>query len=239
MISRASKKLWAEDVGLTGLLVVLLFETFVVYPFIHSDFGGLAVHLVFIGVLITGVMAVSRTPHWARIVAIMAAFGLGSQYWGYAYPSSRSLLMSLGFRAALCATLIAVIMMHVFKMGPITYRRIAGSIAAYMLTATLFGYLYLVACIFNPEAFNFGAPELTGDVHRLMGRLTYFSYTTMTSVGFGDILPLSPSARVLSMLQALIGQLFPAILLARLVAMEIEDNQRRRRLQESREMQVV
>ncbi len=98
MISKASKRLWAEDLGLTGLLVVLLVETFVIYPFINSDFGGFAVHLVFIGVLITGVMAVSQTPHWARIVAIIAALGLGSHFWGYAYPSSRALFMSLGFR---------------------------------------------------------------------------------------------------------------------------------------------
>ena len=233
MIRKHSKKLWAEDAGLIGLLIILSIETFVVYPFIDSDFGEIAIHAVFIGVLITGVMAVSRTPHWARVVAILAALGLGSHYWGYVYPSSTALLMSLGFRTVLCSALIAVIIIHVFKRGPITYRRISGSIAAYMLTAILFGYLYLVICIFNPEAFNFNAPELPGDVHRLMGKLTYFSYTTMTSVGFGDILPLSPSARALSMLQALIGQLFPAILLARLVSLEIEDNQKRRRAEET------
>lgn len=233
MISKASRKLWDEDVGLTGLLVVLLLETFVIYPFIDSDFGGFAIHLVFIGVLITGVMAVSQTPHWARVVAIIAALGLGSHFWGYAYPSSRALFMALGFRTVLTATLIAVILMHVFKRGPITYRRIAGSIAAYMLTAILFGYLYLIVCTINPEAFNIDVPKLSGDVHALMGRLTYFSYTTMTSVGYGDILPLSPSARALSMLQALIGQLFPAILLARLVSLEIEYNLRRRKTKEN------
>ena len=233
MISKASKKLWAEDLGLTGLLVVLLVETFVIYPFINSDFGGFAVHLVFIGVLITGVMAVSQTPHWARIVAIIAALGLGSHFWGYAYPSSRALFMSLGFRTFLSATLIAVILMHVFKRGPITYRRIAGSVAVYMLTAILFGYLYLIVSIINPEAFNIDFPKFTGDVHTLMGKFTYFSYTTMTSVGYGDILPLSPSARALSMLQALIGQLFPAILLARLVSLEIEYNQRRHKTKET------
>ncbi len=233
MISKASKKLWAEDVGLAGLLVVLLLETFVIYPFIDSDFGGFAIHLVFIGVLITGVMAVSQTPHWARVVAIIAALGLGFHFWGYAYPSSRALFMTLGFRTVLCATLIAVILMHVFKNGPITYRRIAGSIAAYMLTAVLFGYLYLIVSIINPEAFNIDAPKFSGDVHTLMGKFTYFSYTTMTSVGYGDILPLSPSARALSMLQALIGQLFPAILLARLVSLEIEYNQIRRKTKET------
>ncbi|MFH0959975.1 MAG: potassium channel family protein [Pseudomonadota bacterium] len=232
MISKVSRKLWAEDLGLTGLLVILLLETFVIYPFIDSNFGGFAMHLVFLGVLITGVMAVSQTPHWARVVAIIAALGLGSHYWGYVYPSSKALFISLGFRTLLSATLIAVILMHVFKRGPITYRRIAGSIAAYMLTAILFGYLYLIVFTINPQAFNIDIPKYSGNLHALMGSLTYFSYTTMTSVGFGDILPLSPSARALSMLEALIGQLFPAILLARLVSLEIEYNQRRSKVEQ-------
>lgn len=235
MISKATEKLWAEDVGLIGLLVVLLLETFVIYPFVESDVGVVAIHLIFVGVLVTGVMAVSRTPRWSRVVAIMAALGLGSHYWGHAYPSPTTLLVTLGCRATLSAMLIAVILMHVFKGGPITSRRIAGSIAAYMLTAILFGYLYVLVFTINPQSFNLDPTKATPDMHVLMGRLTYFSYTTMTSVGYGDILPLSPGARALSMLQALVGQLYPAILLARLVSLEIEDNQRRRKSEETDE----
>ena len=68
-----------------------------------------------------------------------------------------------------------------------------------------------------------------------MARLVYFSYITMTSVGFGDITPISPVACTLSMVQALIGQLFPAILLARLVSLEIEDSHTRRKTEETDE----
>jgi Ion channel len=53
-------------------------------------------------------------------------------------------------------------------------------------------------------------------------QLGYFSFTTLTTLGFGDILPVSPLARSLAMLEGLVGQLFPVILIARLVAMELE-----------------
>jgi hypothetical protein len=53
-------------------------------------------------------------------------------------------------------------------------------------------------------------------------QLGYLSFSTLTTLGLGDILPLSPLARSLVMLESLVGQLFPVILIARLVAMEIE-----------------
>ena len=63
----------------------------------------------------------------------------------------------------------------------------------------------------------------------MQAKLLYFSFITLTSVGFGDIVPVHPVAQTLAMLEALIGQLFPAILLARLVSLEIESRQHKRK----------
>lgn len=235
MSDKAFTRIWTEDVGLTGLLIILFLESFVIYPFFESDYGSLIMHLIFLMVLITGVMAVSRTPHWARVVAIIAVIGLGFRYWGHAYPSSTALIINIGLRAFFACMLIAVILMHIFRRGPITPHRIAGSIAVYMLIGALFGYLYFIVFALDPGAFSIDVSVFGDDSHRLMAKLMYFSYITMTSVGFGDIVPISPPACTLSMLQALIGQLFPAILLARLVSLEIEESQRRHRSEETEE----
>jgi voltage-gated potassium channel Kch len=56
----------------------------------------------------------------------------------------------------------------------------------------------------------------------------YFSVVTLTTTGFGDITPVSPFARTLTMMEALVGQLYPAILIARLVSLHIEDKKARR-----------
>ena len=229
------RRFWAEDIGLTGLLIILFLETFAIHPFVDSDLGGLIMHLVFLLVLITGVMAVSRTPRWSRIVAMVAVAGLGFRYWGHAYPSSTALIVNVSIRAVFAAMLMAVILMHVFKRGPVTRHRISGSIAVYMLIGAMFAYLYFVILQLDPGAFNLDVSQFGNDSHKLLGKMVYFSYITMTSVGFGEIIPVSPAACTLSMLQALIGQLFPAILLARLVSLEIEDSQCRRRTEETDE----
>ncbi len=235
MIPKAIRRLWADDIGLTGLLIILFLETFAIHPFLDSDFSGLIMHLVFLLVLVTGVMAVSSTPRWSRIVAMVAVIGLGFRYWGHACPSSTALIVNISIRAVFATMLIAVILMHVFRRGPVTRHRISGSIAVYMLIGALFGYLYFIVIQLDPGAFNLDISQYCDDTHRLMAKMVYFSYITMTSVGFGEIIPVSPAACTLSMLQALIGQLFPAILLARLVSLEIEDSQCRRRTEETDE----
>ncbi len=235
MIPKTIRRLWAEDIGLTGLLVILFVETFAIYPFLDSDFSNLIMHLIFLLVLVTGVMAVSRTPRWSRIVAMAAVVGLGFRYWGHAYPSSTALIVNISLRAVFAAMLIAVILMHLFKRGPVTRHRISGSIAVYMLIGAMFGFLYFVVFQLDPGAFNLDLSQFGDDSHRLMAKMVYFSYITMTSVGFGEIIPVSPAACTLSMLQALIGQLFPAILLARLVSLEMEDSSYRRRTEETDE----
>jgi hypothetical protein len=59
-------------------------------------------------------------------------------------------------------------------------------------------------------------------------QLAYFSFTTLTTLGLGEIVPLTPLARSFVMLEGLVGQLFPVILIARLVAMQIDYQQRNR-----------
>lgn len=235
MVTKVFKRMWTEDVGLTGLLVILFLETFAIYPFVDSNTGSLIMHLIFLMILITGVMAVSRKPRWARIVAMIAVAGLGFRYWGHAYPSQTALVLNVGLRAFFAAMLITVILMHVFRGGPVNRHRISGSIAVYMLIGALFAYLYFIIVTLDPGAFSIDVSLFNNDPHRLMAKLFYFSYITMTSVGFGEIVPTSPAACTLSMLQALIGQLFPAVLLARLVSLEIEDSHMKRRSQETDE----
>jgi voltage-gated potassium channel Kch len=59
--------------------------------------------------------------------------------------------------------------------------------------------------------------------------LLYYSFVTLTTVGYGDVTPLAPAARSLAITEALIGQLFPAVLIARLVSMELASKSSRPR----------
>ena len=119
------------------------------------------------------------------------------------------------------SALVYVLFLQVSREGPVTAHRIRGAIALYLLIAMLFAFLYSLAEELVPGAFN-----MPGDWSRTASSsgeaFYYFSIVTLTTVGFGDITAVHPLVRSLVMLEALIGQLYPAILLARLVTLEIE-----------------
>jgi voltage-gated potassium channel Kch len=223
------KKLWWSDVGLSILLGVIFLQIFVMYPLIHAGTGLILLHILFILVLVSGVMAVSATPHWGRLVVVMAIFsiicrGLGLWYSG---PTIDTLETSLAVIFA--AILMAIILIQVFRQGPVNAHRIAGSIAAYLLIGIVCGHAYMIVALQDPSAFAFANISVPTEFHKLQSKLFYFSFITLTSVGYGDIMPVNPAAQTVAILEALIGQLFPAILLARLVSLEIENRQSRKR----------
>jgi hypothetical protein len=114
--------------------------------------------------------------------------------------------------------LAAVILVRVFREGRINFHRIQGAVCVYLLLGVIWSGCYSLVIQFDPAAFNL--PASTGD-DTLTSRLVYFSFVTLTTVGYGDVTAVHPAARSLALLEALAGQLFPAVLLARLVGMEL------------------
>src|SRR5262249_31801242 len=104
-------------------------------------------------------------------------------------------------------------------------RRVQGSVAVYLLLGLFWAVSYQLVELLQPGSFSIGARKSGIDLQQL----GYFSFTTLTTLGLGDILPVSPLARSLVALEALVGQLFPVILIARLVTMETEYHPSRRR----------
>jgi Ion channel len=113
--------------------------------------------------------------------------------------------------------LAAVIAMKVFGSHTVTKDRISGAIAVYILAGLVWADVYQLVMLYVPRAFA-GILTLEGAVDR--STWVYFSFATLTTVGYGDIVPVAPIVRSLSNLEALIGQLYPAIVLARLVSLQ-------------------
>jgi voltage-gated potassium channel Kch len=120
------------------------------------------------------------------------------------------------------AALGGVIGRAAFGPGRVTWHRVQGAIALYLVLGLLFAHLFGLLNVLVPAAFTNVPPGLNADAVFYRGRLLYFSFVTLTTTGYGDIVPLHPVARSLATLEAVIGQLFPATLLARLVSLELE-----------------
>jgi len=208
---------------------MLFLQIFVFSPLADSAIGQTLIYGVFFLILISGILTVIGTHIWAKLVVLLAAVSLVPRFIGFFHVSPQLMSLNALMAVLFCALLATVILLQVFREGPVNAHRIAGSVAVYLLIGVIWESLYLIVALQASNAFVFPPYMATEDPHVVQAKLLYFSFITLTSVGFGDIVPVHPVAQTLAMLEALIGQLFPAILLARLVSLEIESRQHKRK----------
>jgi len=112
----------------------------------------------------------------------------------------------------------------VLAPGTVTPHRVIGAIVVYLNFGLFFTTAYRLLWDLDPTSLS-GIPSETEHLHAA-GMILYFSFVTLTTVGYGDIVPLHPLARSLANLQGIVGQLYPATLLARLITLELEAGRR-------------
>jgi ion channel len=211
---------WREP-GLTALLSCLLLLTFVVTPLVGLGvIEQVAAGVIWALVGVLSVLVVSRRRVAVAVIVAATVTGLATAI--IDRPTPLSAVLARGSAALALAALGGVIGRAAFGPGRVTWHRVQGAVALYLVLGLLFAHLYGLVNVLVPEAFANVPPGVSADAVFYRGRLLYFSFVTLTSTGYGDILPLHPIARSLATLEAVIGQLFPATLLARLVSLELE-----------------
>ena len=104
-------------------------------------------------------------------------------------------------------------MRWLFKVEEVSADTIKGGICVYLLIGFLFSALYRLAFELNSSMFV--ADQVS------YWKFVYFSFTTLTTIGYGDIVPAKPFTMMLTNLQGIVGQLFLAIFVARLVGLHL------------------
>jgi hypothetical protein len=209
-----------NDPLLTALTVLLILMLFVFAPLqaIGIEIFQLLGFVSALG-LIGGAFFMSGSPVIA--VALLAAFvmaGTAAVSRLYA-PSVLDVYLFAGALLIMGTTLGYVVARAVFAPGRVSYHRIIGAVLVYLSVAVTFSALFTITGMIVPQAFS--GMVLT-DNPALASNVIYFSFVTLTSTGYGDVFPVHPVARSLCNLETIIGQLYPATLLARLVSLEIE-----------------
>jgi hypothetical protein len=209
-----------NDPLLTTLTVLLILMLFVFAPLQAIGIKLFQV-LGFVSALaiIGGVFLMSGSP--AVVVALLAAFIMAgtAAISRLNLPSVLDVYLLSGAFLIMGIVLSCVVARAVFSPGRVNYHRIIGAILVYLSIALTFVALYSIVGLIVPNAFSGMTFE---DDPALASKVIYFSFVTLTSTGYGDVFPLHPVARSLCNLETIIGQLYPATLLARLVSLEIE-----------------
>jgi hypothetical protein len=133
-------------------------------------------------------------------------------------------VLERGGNILLFSSLTWVVAHAVYAPGRITFRRLQGAVVVYLNLATIFASAYRLIWELNPAAFT-NLPAEACDSGELT-TLLYFSLTTLTTTGYGDIVAVNPFARSLANLESVIGQFYLAITVARLVTLELENRRR-------------
>ena len=119
----------------------------------------------------------------------------------------------------LLALLASGILAFVLREKKLTVDSIFATIAAYLLLALLFAQVYLCMITWQPASFSLPVAAAERPLHLLQSDITYFSLVTLATVGYGDILPATPTARMVAMIQAVTGQFYVAVVVAIFVGM--------------------
>ena len=195
-----------------GLVLLLVMAIYVLGSLVSfSGWGGFALAAT------TGVCAVvalisseagHRLVRWAAAFAVAgaglaAASALG---WGSALEGASALIS-----VALLAVAAGVVLGTVLTESEVGFRTILGAISVYVILGLIFTYVFVAVDRLQAGAF-FGQPTQTGD-------FLFFSITTLTTTGYGNLVPAAQPGKMLSGLEMLVGQIFLVTLIAGLVSL--------------------
>jgi hypothetical protein len=213
---------WWGDRGMSAFLL-LLFAFLFLAPFFESKLLRSLSALFFTMLLISGVAYISPRPLLRRVAGAVALAAI-VLHWLQEFSPARGLAIAGNLLSLLCLTcLTLVVLVRVFRdTGPVTSARVQGAVAAYVLFGVTWAMLYRLLHICLPAAFSFAATVGITPAE-LQETFAYFSFVTLSTLGYGDITAVHPVSRMFVIMEALVGQLYPATLLARLVSLEISN----------------
>lgn len=207
------------DQLLTALTILLSVLLFIVAPLqangvLPAPSFGLLFGLVLIpaGFIVSG--------NRLALILILSAMALVvvAVAMGWRQPSVMDKLLDAVAWLIAGLTLSAFVARAVFAPGKVTFHRIIGGVLLYLVIGQIFAGLIGLVTVLEPNAVT----NLEPLNNNFAGNLIYFSFVTLTTTGYGDIVPVHPYARSLANIEAIVGQLYPATLLARLVTLELK-----------------
>ena len=208
------------DRALTLMLFVLVVDLFLVAPLTELTAGSRHWSHIFL----MAVLGVSALLIWGNLwltdMFVAGAIACVASRLGLVYFGAEEFEYAGYLLAAGTFTLLAYLLARrVFATGRVNLHRVEGAIALYLLAGLILSQVLLLISLTNPGAFLLlGHPASHQEI---AGSLGYYSLVALTTLGFGDITPVHPLARSFTLLGAVFGTMYPAILIGRLVSQEL------------------
>jgi len=224
---RINNDFWTNERSLKALLIYLALALFTWMPLSQLEYGYIITDIFFNLILLSGVYAVAT--RWRRqlpliIMAVLAGlFRILTFFLEEWYIIFINSMITVAFLVSLASMVIA----HIIKDGPVNFYRIEGSLVVYLIIGIVMAFVYDAVELLVPGSFAF--TTLTDNyTNHSFADFIYFSFVTQTTLGYGDMVPLGPVAKSFVIFQGMTGMLYPVIIIARLITLEVEHSRQRR-----------
>ena len=203
------------------ILITQLLLT-IAYPLVDEFFSlRLVLELILLLAFVSAILATIRSRFWLAVSILFSAMFLVSHWLGYFIDSSLLALVSILFGAIFLILITTALLNSIFLVrGKVTTDVILGAISVYLLMGSSFAFIHLFIEMLFPGSFN-GIHELQTGMRGIYPDFVYYSFVTLTTLGYGDITPASRIAGMLAYSEAIIGQMYLSILVARLIGMHL------------------
>jgi len=215
-----------HDIPRNAALLIVLLVLIAVSPSIPETSSGVLFELVFDGILIAGVYSVGPGRHqWPFLVLTVVTLAVR---WGEHLSGVPQLdVGALSVTVLWLVYAVSIIIGHLFQRRDVTVDTILGAMVTYLLVAVAFTIAFEIVELLQPGSFSGLPTEARSHRAELGSSMLYFSLVCITTMGYGDIVPLSNVARPLAVLEGVFGQLYLAVMIARLVGLHIASSRSR------------
>ena len=194
-------------------------------PLLGPDFADRGVlEVTFATVLVAAVARITRGPLQVTLSLVLGGFALVAMLAGRFTESGIIPMAQSALLACFLGYIAFLVLTDILSTQGVTSHEVFGALSVYLLVGATWEFFYALCLQADPGAIAFPeGPHLLANgpakSEAAMQNLTYFSFVTLTTLGYGDILPISRLARTLAWMEAVFGQLFLAVLVARLVGL--------------------
>lgn len=218
------------------LLLGTLMALIVIAPMILGDIisatgsaGRGAMLALSISLLLAGSLAVGGRRGAKVFFLAMVVPALCFEVVAFSFWTDELAVCNHGVRIVFVAFLIVQVLMHLFNPVRVTFDTLCASMCVYLLVGLLWMNVFMIIETLRPGSYVMtircenATAGLIGEAERSM-RMLYFSFTTITGVGYGDIVPATNAARMFAVMEALVGQSYLLIMVSRLVGLHVSQN---------------
>jgi hypothetical protein len=206
------------------LLLIAIGLFLAVYPLLSGAAGGrLVMHVLLTLVFIAAMLAIFAQRRLRVLALLLGVPTLAGSWTGYALPAPPLVAAFHLVSALFLALTVAAILRAILREEAVSADSIYGAFCGYLLMGVAFSHLFCALESMSPTSFQdrgvLGNPAQPYELQ--YAALTYFSLMTLTTVGYGDVVPASREARGLVVIEAVLGQFYIAVLVAELIGMRV------------------